>query len=69
MPNKDYLLNDPAVLEDLPLARLNDEIARCLYGYETGGSSQARKAFFKRLVMLEAIREKVHDVPAKARRF
>jgi hypothetical protein len=69
VPNKDFREQDPDALAALPLGRLNLEISRCLFGYETGGTSQGRKAFFKRLVMLEAIREQVHDIPAKQRRF
>ena len=46
-------------LEDL------DEIGRCVRGYENGGTSQGRKSFLKRLVMLEQIREAAHGVPAK----
>ena len=60
---------DPEVLATLPLDELNHEIERCLWGYENGGSSQGRKAFFKRLVMLERIREITHGVPAKQRAF
>ena len=57
------------VLAKLPLAKINQEISRCLWGYENGGSSQGRKAFFKRLVMLEQIREQTHGVEAKQRAF
>ena len=67
MPNKDYREQDADVLAALPLERLNLEVSRCLRGYESGGTSQARKAFFKRLVMLEGIREQAHGVPAKPR--
>ncbi|WP_157480999.1 MULTISPECIES: hypothetical protein [unclassified Lysobacter] len=60
---------DPDVLAELPLDQLNAEIGRCLWGYENGGTSQGRKAFFKRLVMLEQVREGAHGVPAKQRAF
>ncbi|MDR6841194.1 hypothetical protein [Pseudoxanthomonas sacheonensis] len=60
---------DPEVLAALPLGKLNHEIDRCLWGYENGGTSQGRKSFFKRLVMLEGIREQEHGVPAKQRAF
>jgi len=60
---------DHDVLAALPLDQLNAEIGRCLWGYENGGTSQSRKAFFKRLVMLEQIREEAHGVPAKQRAF
>jgi hypothetical protein len=48
---------DPEVLAALPLDQLNHEIGRCLWGYENGGTSQGRKSFFKRLVVLEGVRE------------
>ena len=51
----------------LPLDKLNVEIERCLQGAERGGSSQGRKAFFKRLVWLEKMREKIHGIPATRR--
>jgi hypothetical protein len=46
----------------LTLDSLNVEIERCLRGAEHGGSSQGRKAFFKRLVWLEKMREKVYGI-------
>lgn len=58
-----------AELEGLTLAQLNAEIQRCLFGYENGGTSQGRKSFFKRLVWLEAARERLHGIAAKPRRF
>jgi hypothetical protein len=64
----DYLESD-AELGKLTLAQLNVEIQRCLFGYENGGGSQGRNAYFKRLVFLEAARERLHGVAAKARRF
>jgi hypothetical protein len=60
---------DPEVLASLPLDALEAEIQRCRWGYENGGASAGRKAFFKRLVMLEGLRESVHGVPAKQRAF
>ena len=60
---------NPDVLAALPLDQLNAEISRCLWGYENGGTSQGRKAFFKRLVMLEDIRESAHGIAAKQRAF
>jgi hypothetical protein len=60
---------DPDVLASLPLDQLNHEIGRCMYGYTNGGTSQGRKAFFKRLVTLEQIRERTHGIPAKQRAF
>lgn len=63
------LIRTSEELARLTLHELNFEIQRCVWGYEHGGSSQGRKAFFKRLVWLEAEREKLHGVPAKRRRF
>lgn len=60
---------DKNIVAKASLSELNHEIQRCLHGYETGGSSQGRKAFFDRLVWLEKIREASHGVPAKRRRF
>jgi hypothetical protein len=51
----------------LGLPQLNVEIERCLQGFEHGGSSQGRKAVFKRLVWLESMREKIHGIPATRR--
>jgi hypothetical protein len=64
-----FKVNDEEVLSRVPLSELNHEIQRCHYGYENGGTSQGRKAFFDRLVWLEKIRESSHGVEAKARRF
>jgi hypothetical protein len=60
---------DKEAITKTPLSELNHEIERCLLGYETGGTSQARKAAFDRLVWLEKIREATQGVPAKRRRF
>jgi hypothetical protein len=60
---------DPGVLALLSLDDLNQEINRCVYGYTNGGTSQGRKTFFKRLVMLEQVREHAHGIPAKQRAF
>jgi hypothetical protein len=51
----------------LGLLKLNVEIGRCLQGFEHGGTSQGRKVFFKRLVWLETMREKIHGIPATRR--
>ena len=51
----------------LGLDELSKEIERCLQGAEYGGSSQGRKACFKRLVWLEKTREKIHGIPATRR--
>ena len=51
----------------MSLEELNVEIGRCLQGFEYGGSSQGRKGFFKRLVWLETMRERIHAIPATRR--
>jgi hypothetical protein len=51
----------------MSLQRLNVEIERCLNGFETGGTSQGRKAMFKRLVWLEKVREQMHGISAEQR--
>ena len=56
-------------LAELTLAQINQDIERCAYWAEASGSSQGRKSFFKRLVWLEAGRERLHDIPAPKRRF
>lgn len=69
MGRETYRETDKVVLAQIPLHELNEEIDRCRRGYETGGTSQARKAFFERLVWLEKIRASAHGVPAARRRF
>ncbi|UCI05358.1 hypothetical protein [Mesorhizobium sp. B1-1-8] len=56
-------------IEALSLEQLNAQIAKALWGYENSGTSQGRKAFFKRLVWLEKHREAAHGIIAKQRRF
>jgi hypothetical protein len=58
-----------AEVESLSLDALNVLIVRAKYGWENGGTSQARRAFFKRLVWLEAQRERLHGLVAKKRRY
>lgn len=53
----------------LPLSEIEAEIRRCLWGFENGGTSQGRKAYFKRLVWLESQREEVFGIDAPARAF
>jgi len=53
----------------LSLAEINADIQRCLWGFENGGSSQGRKAFFKRLVWLENQRDELFGVEAPRRTF
>ena len=59
----------PEEAAKMSCAELNTEIARCLWGYENGGSSQARKAYFKQLVWYEEQREALFGVEAPRRRF
>jgi hypothetical protein len=53
----------------LTLAELESLIARCIWGVANGGTSQGRKAYFKRLVRLEQQREELHGVSAPRRSF
>jgi hypothetical protein len=53
----------------MSLFEFEAEIRRCLWGYENGGTSQGRKAFFKRLVWLEGQREERYGVAAPRRAF
>jgi hypothetical protein len=54
---------------DLTLDQLNVAIWNAKLGWETGGSSQGRRAFFKRLVALEAQREAIFAIDAPKRRY
>lgn len=69
MGKRASVLTTDEEIEALSLEQLNAQIARALWGYENGGSSQGRKAFFKRLVRLENHREAAHGIIAKQRRF
>ncbi len=52
----------------LTLDQINAEIQRCLDGAFSGGQgSQGHKAFFKRLVWMEKMRENIHGIPAPRR--
>ena len=52
----------------LSLDEINAEIQRCLHGAYSGGQgSQGHKSFFKRLVWMEKVREKIHGIPATRR--
>ena len=55
--------------EKMSFSELEGEISRCIRGFETGGMSQGQKAFFKRLIWLEAQREAFYDIPAPKRKF
>jgi hypothetical protein len=52
----------------LTLDQIDAEIQRCLDGAFSGGQgSQGRKAYFKRLVWMEKMRENIHGIPAPRR--
>ena len=53
----------------MSLERLNKQIESCLYYSKEGGSTSGRKAFFKRLIQLEKIREEEHNIEAPYRDF
>jgi hypothetical protein len=61
-------LNDPSVTK-LPMNILNHKIALARFGYDHGGTSQSRRAFFKLLVSLEGQRERFYGIAARKRRF
>ena len=52
-----------------PLGMLNHKITLAKLGYERGGSSQGRRAFFKALVSLEGQRERFYGIVAPFRRY
>lgn len=53
----------------MTLEQLNATISRMRHGWETGGSSQGRRAFLKELVKLEALREERFQIEAPKRRY
>jgi hypothetical protein len=54
---------------EMTLEQLNVAIARMKHGWETVGSSQVRRAYFKELVALEALREVRFQIEAPKRRY
>jgi len=56
-------------VEALPLAELNHRIARLEYRTKIKLSSSLRRSSFKKLVWLEAQRERIHGIPAPKRKF
>ena len=56
-------------LEKMSLDQIQSEIQRCEWGSENGGSSQGRKSYFKRLVLLEKAREELFEIEAPRRAF
>lgn len=53
----------------MTLDNFEAEIQRCLWGALNGGSSQGRKSFLKRLVLLEKQREIFFMISAPKRKF
>lgn len=64
-------LNDKEIREykNMPLEKLNKQIQSCLYYSKEGGTTSGRKAFFKKLIQLEKIREEMHNIDAPYRDF
>jgi hypothetical protein len=56
-------------LSTLTLDDLNTAIHWAKFGWENGGTSQGRRAFFKKLIALEAEREARFDIQAPKRRY
>lgn len=56
-------------LDGRPLSWFDEETARCLKGYQLGGTSQGRKAFVKRLLWIEAERERQHGIGRPVRSY
>jgi len=55
-----------ADVEKMTLDEINKEIERCTVGAYSGGG-QGPKGFFKRLIWMEKMREKLHGIPATRR--
>ena len=58
-----------AQAQTMTLDELDSEISRMLIGWQKGGTSQGRRAHFKGLLALEAVKEVRFGVPAKKRRY
>ena len=56
-------------VEVLTLEQLETAIFHAKFGWENGGSSQGRRAFFKSLVSFEAQREALFNIEAPRRRY
>jgi hypothetical protein len=63
------MTESPEEAAEMTLEEFNHEISKCNWGFENGGSTQGRKAFFKRLVWLEKQRESCYGIEAPIRRF
>ena len=60
--------NNEEEVEKLTLAQLNKLIAHAEWRFGNVGNAQLRKSAFKRLIWLETERERIHQIPAPARR-
>jgi hypothetical protein len=60
--------NNEEEAEKLTLAQLNKLIARAEWRFENVGNAGLQKSAFKWLIWLEAQRERIHRIPAPARR-
>ena len=67
MPNI-HSANTEEELEKLTLAQLNELIAHADYRVQNMSKASLRKGAFKRLIWLEAQRERLHGVTAPKRR-
>ncbi|MDQ0465428.1 hypothetical protein QO010_003215 [Caulobacter ginsengisoli] len=56
-------------LAALSLDAVNAEINRLRVAYEDADDPADRKALFDRLLWVEAVREELHMIPPKARKF
>ncbi len=61
--------NTDAEAEKLTLSQLELLISGAEWRFENGSNSNDRKLAFKRLTWLEAQRERLHGIPAPARRL
>lgn len=67
MRNRSGVPHHEDELDSLTAAQLEQEIARVASRLEIAGATHLRKAFFNRLVWLEAHREAVYGIPAPKR--
>jgi hypothetical protein len=59
----------PSEFKGISLDQIQSDIQRCQWGAENGGTSQGRKSYFKRLVLLEKVREEMFEIEAPRRAF
>ena len=65
MGKRSGLAETEAEVAKMTLAEIDEEVARCHRSAYAGGT--AAKGFFKRLVWMEKLREKLHGIPADRR--